>query len=85
VTASPATQVVEYGHRSQPLSGPRLDFLFRQARLAFASVVAYSRINSTLLPLQGAESIGAYAWRFDDGSPLFTGFLEGLFSEILSS
>jgi hypothetical protein len=32
----------------------------------------YSRFNSTLLPLQGAESIGAYAWRFDDRSPLFT-------------
>jgi hypothetical protein len=50
---------------------PRLDFVFCQARLAFASVVAYSRFNSTLLPLQGAESIGAYAWRFDDGSSLF--------------
>ena len=32
----------------------------------------YSRFNSTLLLLQGAESIGAYAWRFDDRSPLFT-------------
>src|SRR5215218_235129 len=51
---------------------PRLGFLCCQARLAFASVVAYSRFNSTLLLLQGAESIGAYAWRFDDGSPLFT-------------
>src|SRR5215212_2588681 len=61
--------------------GPRLDFLFCQARLAFASFVAYSRINSTLLLLQGAESIGAYAWRFDDGSPLFTSCRVGLFSE----
>jgi hypothetical protein len=32
----------------------------------------YSRFNSTLLPLQGAESIGAYAWHFADVSPLFT-------------
>src|SRR5215211_7007562 len=57
---------------SGPAEPSRLDFLFSQARLVFASVVAYSRFNSTLLLLQGAESIGAYTWRFDDGSPLFT-------------
>src|SRR5215212_3893933 len=57
---------------SGPAGPSRLDFVFCQARLAFASVVAYSRFNSTLLLLQGAESIGAYAWRFDDGLPLFT-------------
>src|SRR5215208_1450688 len=67
-----STSFVVHEVDSEP-RGARLDFVFCQARLAFASVVAYSRINSTLLLLQGAESIGAYAWRFDDGSPLFTG------------
>src|SRR5215210_4731809 len=61
--------------------GPRLDYLFCQARLAFASVVAYSRVNSTLLLFQGAESIGAYAWRFVTGNLYSPDCRQGFFSE----
>src|SRR5829696_5231747 len=61
-----STSFVVHEVDSEP-QGARLDFLFCQARLAFASVVAYSRINSTLLLLQGADTLCAYAWRFMTG------------------